>query len=417
MTEQPTMAAALSDARAAHRTAAESADRYRDVVSQVLGLNENPGDDELVARLLAAHGMAGAPESTRWRDFLGTAKMQLGEAGIRFSSDLDPQELGVGSDQDAPSAPQERLQAAEQADPVAQYPPKRLRASEAVPDDVLQAGRAAAWPGLPVEPIDYDQANRRADAATRIAWQAAHRLFSGMIAYEVTCLRCAQQLDQLAAERAAGIEEGRREAARELERRFSPYLHPSEPGRDTADDMRIRAARIASGDDTWARETDDEGVQLDGPFPPGSTMHIAGYRPSTEKLDELMAQVDDDVRKLVTDTEIPPHLIPPDGATSAAEFARIQDNDPVLTALRARAGAGNPGIEQMFTGPIALARGDQLRAQLDRSLALLHNVLDDHWLGIPGRPAGQPGAMRILGGGQLAGWRQRMAAIEEEVAD
>jgi hypothetical protein len=59
-----------SDFKSAWVTASESADRFRDVICQALGLGENPGDDELCRLLLDAHGKADEPESHRWRDFL-----------------------------------------------------------------------------------------------------------------------------------------------------------------------------------------------------------------------------------------------------------------------------------------------------------------------------------------------------------
>jgi hypothetical protein len=82
----------LADSRAAYRAASAVADRFRDIVSQVLGLAENPGDDELVSRLMAAHGMAGQPEATRWRDFISTSRTNLAEAGVQFMSEIEPGE-------------------------------------------------------------------------------------------------------------------------------------------------------------------------------------------------------------------------------------------------------------------------------------------------------------------------------------
>jgi hypothetical protein len=72
-----------SDWRAAWEIASESADRFRDVICQALGLAENPGDSDLVYLLLAAHGKADEPESTRWRDFCGSA--------LRLIAGEDPQ--------------------------------------------------------------------------------------------------------------------------------------------------------------------------------------------------------------------------------------------------------------------------------------------------------------------------------------
>lgn len=155
--------------------------------------------------------------------------VRLAARAVAWVEAIDRRAAGVGSDQDAPSAPQVRLQAAEQADPVAQYPPERLRASEAVPDTVLQAAGAAAWPGLP-----------------------------------------AQQLDQLAAERAAGYQPapdfdglstvGRREAQREGERAVREGLA-------AALDARVQADTTWPGPDLaevgkWAQDftTDEDGA-------------------------------------------------------------------------------------------------------------------------------------------------------------
>ncbi|MFC9941240.1 hypothetical protein [Nocardiopsis alba] len=67
--------ARLDDEIAARRVAASAADRFRDVVSEVLDYDENPGDDVLVARLRAHFGRTG-PEPCTWRDFLVWANAQ-----------------------------------------------------------------------------------------------------------------------------------------------------------------------------------------------------------------------------------------------------------------------------------------------------------------------------------------------------
>ncbi|MFB6665997.1 hypothetical protein [Streptomyces parvus] len=64
----------LEDQRKARQTAAGAADRFRDVLSEALGHDdENPGDDALIAELRAHFGKTG-PEPTRWRDFLTGAE-------------------------------------------------------------------------------------------------------------------------------------------------------------------------------------------------------------------------------------------------------------------------------------------------------------------------------------------------------
>ncbi|GLY21674.1 hypothetical protein [Micromonospora sp. NBRC 101691] len=83
----------LDDARAALRTAAGSADRFRDVLADALGHHDNnPGDDTLITELRAHFGRTG-PEPTRWRDALtgyrasvdqiNAERAALGSAGPR----------------------------------------------------------------------------------------------------------------------------------------------------------------------------------------------------------------------------------------------------------------------------------------------------------------------------------------------
>lgn len=87
--------AALWDARAAHRTAAAAADRFRDVLAECLGhAEENPGDDTLVAEVRSHFGRPG-PEPTRWRDFLTGALAQVDQiradrAALSASAEPEP---------------------------------------------------------------------------------------------------------------------------------------------------------------------------------------------------------------------------------------------------------------------------------------------------------------------------------------
>lgn len=65
--------ARAADEHAAKKVAAGAADRFRDVLSEALGYeDENPGDDVLVATLREHFGKTG-PEPTRWRDFCAGA--------------------------------------------------------------------------------------------------------------------------------------------------------------------------------------------------------------------------------------------------------------------------------------------------------------------------------------------------------
>jgi hypothetical protein len=60
------------DERAGRKVAGEAADRFRDVVLEVLDLGENPGDDTLITELRQRNGKTG-DEPRRWRDFLTSA--------------------------------------------------------------------------------------------------------------------------------------------------------------------------------------------------------------------------------------------------------------------------------------------------------------------------------------------------------
>jgi hypothetical protein len=72
-TEKDALRKMLDDERAAKKVAADAADRFRDVLSECLGHeDENPGDDVLVSELRAHFGRTG-PEPTRWRDFCSGA--------------------------------------------------------------------------------------------------------------------------------------------------------------------------------------------------------------------------------------------------------------------------------------------------------------------------------------------------------
>ena len=80
------LTAALEDERAAKRIAAESADRFRDVLEEVLDLTENPGDDELVRLIRERHGKTG-PEPRRWRNFVTGAVAHMEREGFRWLPD------------------------------------------------------------------------------------------------------------------------------------------------------------------------------------------------------------------------------------------------------------------------------------------------------------------------------------------
>lgn len=72
----------LEDMTEARRIAADAADRFRDVICEVLDYtDENPGDDVLVVELREHFGKTG-PEPTRWRDFLGASEEALRNLGV-----------------------------------------------------------------------------------------------------------------------------------------------------------------------------------------------------------------------------------------------------------------------------------------------------------------------------------------------
>lgn len=92
-----TAAEQLEDERAARQVAGESADRFRDVLSECLGHDEeNPGDDALLAEVRAHFGKTG-PEPMRWRNFLAGALAQVDQirAARAASLDADPDLGGV----------------------------------------------------------------------------------------------------------------------------------------------------------------------------------------------------------------------------------------------------------------------------------------------------------------------------------
>lgn len=76
----------LSDEQAARKIAGSAADRFRDVITEVLNLSENPGDDVLINSLRALHGKRG-PEPTAFRDFCTGAQAHLEANGFRWQTD------------------------------------------------------------------------------------------------------------------------------------------------------------------------------------------------------------------------------------------------------------------------------------------------------------------------------------------
>ncbi|MEU9515893.1 hypothetical protein [Micromonospora sp. NPDC048169] len=93
LTHEELLRAALDDEKAGRRVAGEAADRFRDVVTEILGLDDNPGDDELISQLRALHGKTG-PEPRRWRDFITGAVAHVERNGRRWLSDAALNEGG-----------------------------------------------------------------------------------------------------------------------------------------------------------------------------------------------------------------------------------------------------------------------------------------------------------------------------------
>ena len=85
------LTAALEDERAARKVAGDAVDRFRDVVSEVLGLDRNPGDDALVEQLRSLHGKSG-PEPQRWRNFVTGAVAHLEREGFTIGAPLTTEE-------------------------------------------------------------------------------------------------------------------------------------------------------------------------------------------------------------------------------------------------------------------------------------------------------------------------------------
>lgn len=82
-----------------YRVAAEAVDRFRDVLAEALGYeDENPGDDVLICDLRAHFGKTG-PEPTRWRDFCTSALAVLDQ--INAMPDLPPRPATPAGDADA----------------------------------------------------------------------------------------------------------------------------------------------------------------------------------------------------------------------------------------------------------------------------------------------------------------------------
>lgn len=95
------LSTALADMTAARKVAADAADRFRDVLAECLGHDDNnPGDDVLVAEIRARFGKTG-PEPTRWRDFLTGALARLDQINAMpdpIVIDLRPETTDRSSD-------------------------------------------------------------------------------------------------------------------------------------------------------------------------------------------------------------------------------------------------------------------------------------------------------------------------------
>lgn len=71
------------NARGGYRVAAAAADRFRDVLAEALGYeDESPGDEVLIRDLRKHFGKTG-PEPTRWRDFCAGALAVVDQINAR----------------------------------------------------------------------------------------------------------------------------------------------------------------------------------------------------------------------------------------------------------------------------------------------------------------------------------------------
>lgn len=71
------------DAVAAYRKSSSYLDRFRDVVLEVLDMDDNPGDDIMLDKLREHFGKTG-PESTKWRDRLVGYEAEIKEINERL---------------------------------------------------------------------------------------------------------------------------------------------------------------------------------------------------------------------------------------------------------------------------------------------------------------------------------------------
>ena len=156
------------------------------------------------------------------------------------------------TDGPAEQSPAEQPSGDGQGGPAAETPP------DGAPDAVVDAARAAAT-DYALRTLGTGDLAGMIGTAIDATWREAHRLLVGMIAYETTCVRCVEQLDQLAAERAAGLDEGRRSAASDV-RRYAARYTPDDRIAATAHPRwhLLAAAEIAAGPEGWAPEDDAE---------------------------------------------------------------------------------------------------------------------------------------------------------------
>lgn len=75
--------AELEDVHVGYRMSSAALDRFRDVVCEVIGFeNENPGDDVSLGLLRDRAGKTG-PEPTRWREFITAARAQVDQINAK----------------------------------------------------------------------------------------------------------------------------------------------------------------------------------------------------------------------------------------------------------------------------------------------------------------------------------------------
>jgi hypothetical protein len=287
-------------------------------------------------------------------------RQNLAEAATDAWMLLRPNSAGVGSDEDAPPAPQDEPGAANTPQVVAREGRNALRGSQAVPDEVLQAARAAAWPGLADQVADSP--DDQIDAAVGVAWQAAAErlrhyqrhldgamhsvwlhanwtwLLTKMTTEQADAARAAQQRHQriLNAADDLGVNPAHVEEHDAAEPLHIVGYQPDPVPAESVLTLQDRANEAARQERAEANLAATIGAELDR----GTAIREIFRSPAVQAagFGISAAQASANIRKnldaMLADSDTPPDLIPPADATSAAEFARIKAADPTWPPSR-----------------------------------------------------------------------------------